>query len=172
MELFKSCFNSEIVRSGGRWMEQKYTCCVTGHRDIPAEKLAWAQEQLRHELMLAVQVGYTHFISGFAAGADLIFTGAVAEMKGRFPITLEAAIPYPGRLKTPDNTFHALLKKCDTVRIHSSQYCRQCYMIRNRYMVDASSLVIAVYDGRGTGGTAATIRYTRQTGRDIREVRL
>lgn len=132
----------------------------------------WVEEQLRHELMEAVQAGYIHFISGFAAGADLIFASTVAEMKGRFPITLEAAIPYPERLKTPDRAFHALLEKCDIVQIHSSQYCRQCYQIRNRYMVDVSSLVFAVYDGRQTGGTAATLRYARQTGRAIREIHL
>lgn len=153
-------------------MECAYTCCITGHREIPAEKLAWVEERLQYELLHAVQAGYTHFVSGFAAGADLIFANAVVGMKEQFPVTLEAAIPYPGRLKTPDRVFHALLEKCDIVRIHSNQYCRQCYQIRNRYMVDVSSLVIAVYDGRQIGGTAATIRYARQIGRNIREIRL
>lgn len=38
-------------------------------------------------------------------------------------------------------------------------------MIRNHYMVDHSQRVIAVYDGRSGGGTAATIRYARPDGR-------
>ena len=45
-------------------------------------------------------------------------------------------------------------------------------MIRNRYMVNASSLVIAVHDGRLSGGTAATIRCAREAGRTIREILL
>ena len=43
--------------------------------------------------------------SGFAAGVDLIFAGIVADLKREYPITLEAAIPYPGRMDTPDKAF-------------------------------------------------------------------
>ena len=35
-------------------------------------------------------------------------------------------------------------------------------------MVDRSQLVIAVYDGRGRGGTAGTLAYARKTGRKAR----
>ena len=39
---------------------------------------------------------------------------------------------------------------------------------RNRFMVDRSQLVIAVYDGRAGGGTARTLAYARKTGRKAR----
>lgn len=45
-------------------------------------------------------------------------------------------------------------------------------MVRNRYMVDCSALVIAVHDGRKSGGAAATIKYAIQMERDIREIML
>lgn len=32
-------------------------------------------------------------------------------------------------------------------------------MVRNHYIVDCSSLLIAVHDGRKSGGTAATVKY-------------
>lgn len=153
-------------------MDKKRTCCVTGHRDIPAEKAAYVQDQLYQELLRAIQSGYTHFISGFASGADLIFAGLVAGLKNKYPITLEAAIPYPGRMYSPDQTFQRLLKTCDVVKIHTGQYSKSCYMVRNRYMVDSSALVIAVHDGRHTGGTAATLQYAYQANRTVREVRL
>lgn len=153
-------------------MDKEHTCCVTGHRDIPADKIQYVQMQLHQELLQAIQSGYTHFISGFAAGVDMIFAGIVADLKREYPITLEAAIPYQGRMKSPDKTFQCLLKECDIVKVHTEQYSKSCYMVRNRYMVDCSALLIAVHDGRKSGGTAATIKYARQMGRDVREIEL
>ena len=102
-------------------MDKKHTCCVTGHRDIPADKIQYVQIQLRQELLQAIQSGYTHFISGFAAGVDMIFAGIVADLKSEYPITLEAAIPYPGRMDTPDRAFRHLVKVCDTVKVHTDR---------------------------------------------------
>lgn len=153
-------------------MDKEHTCCVTGHRNIPADKIQYVQMQLRQELLQAIQSGYTHFISGFAAGVDLIFAGIVADLKREYPITLEAAIPYPSRMNTPDEVFQCLLKECDIVKVHTDRYSKSCYMVRNRYMIDCSALVIAVHDGRKSGGTVATIRYANRKGCDLREVRL
>ena len=140
-------------------MDCEHTCCVTGHRDIPADKADLIRSQLTSAVQAAIACGYTHFISGFAAGVDLMFAEIIAELKASHAITLEAAIPYPGRMKTPDMTFQRLIRFCDIVKVHSAGYLKKCYMVRNRYMVDHSSLVIAVYDGREMGGTAATVRY-------------
>ena len=151
-------------------MDKKHTCCVTGHRDIPADKIQYVQMQLRQELLQAIQSGYTHFISGSGAGVDMIFAGIVADLKSEYPITLEAAIPYPDRMDTPDRAFQHLVKVCDTVKVHTDRYSKGCYMVRNRYMIDCSALVIAVHDGRKSGGTAATIKYAHKMERDVREI--
>ncbi len=151
-------------------MDKEHTCCVTGHRNISANKIHYVQMQIRQELLRAIQRGYTHFISGFAVGVDLIFAGIVADLKSEYPITLEAAIPYPGRMDTPDKAFQHLVKVCDTVKVHTDRYSKGCYMVRNRYMIDCSALVIAVHDGRKSGGTAATIKYAHKMERDVREI--
>ena len=153
-------------------MDKEHTCCVTGHRDIPVEKVPYVQDKLYQELLQTIQDGCTHFVSGFASGVDLIFAGIVAGLKQKYPITLEAAIPYPGRMNTPDKEFQRLLKECDIVKVHTEQYSKSCYMVRNRYMVDCSTLVIAVHDGRKSGGTAATIRYANLMGCTLREIKL
>ena len=151
-------------------MDREHTCCVTGHRDIRADKIQYVQTQLRQELLQAIQNGYTHFISGFAAGVDLIFAGIVADLKHEYPITLEAAIPYQDRVKSPDKTFQCLLKECDIIKVHTDRYSKSCFMVRNRYMVDCSALVIAVHDSRKSGGTAAIISYAHRMNRDAREI--
>ena len=52
-------------------MIHEKTCCVTGHRDIPEERVAIMREYLYYEVISAIADGYTHFISGFAAGAEI-----------------------------------------------------------------------------------------------------
>ncbi len=151
-------------------MNKEHVCCVTGHRDILAGKVDFIRSKLTSAVQNAIACGYTHFISGFATGVDLMFAEIVVDLKASHVITLEAAIPYPGRMKTPDKAFQRLMGACDVVKVHSAAYSKGCYMVRNRYMVDNSSLVIAVYDGRNTGGTAATVRHAIKRGRTIKQI--
>ena len=153
-------------------MDKGLICCVTGHRRIPADQSAFIKVALEKAVLAAVEQGYTHFISGFASGVDLMFAEIVADLKITRPITLEAAIPCPKRMKTPDPFFQRLIGCCDVVKIHSEHYFKGCYEVRNRYMVDASSLVIAVWDGRETGGTAATVRYAERCNKDVAIIHL
>ena len=59
-------------------MDHEKTCCVTGHRDIPAEQMDKIRELLRQEILTAIEDDYTHFISGFAAGGDEYITKPVS----------------------------------------------------------------------------------------------
>ncbi len=126
---------------------------------------------MRREITLAIRDGYTHFISGFAEGADLLFPSIVAELKSEYPLTLEAAIPYRNRIKKADETFQNLISCYNVVVVHSEQYSPSCFMKRNRFMVQASSCVIAVYDGRCKGGTFATINYAHMTDKVVRIIK-
>ena len=59
------------------------TCCVTGYRNIPANKINYVKHELHREIQAAIEDGYTRFISGFADGADLLFAAIIAEEKQR-----------------------------------------------------------------------------------------
>lgn len=144
------------------------TCCITGHRDLPAEKIEYVKEILRQKVQYAIENGYIRFLSGFADGTDLLFASIISEKKNEHPdIRLEAVIPYRGRLKTKNSDFQNLLKYCDRITVVSGDYTPSCYMRRNRYIVDESQLVIAVYDGRNRGGTWATIKYADSLQRNL-----
>jgi uncharacterized phage-like protein YoqJ len=148
---------------------RKKICCVTGHRDIPAEKTDYVKQELHREIQLAVQDGYTHFVSGFAEATDLYFAEIVAELKTENPnITLEAALPYRKRLNAKNQTFQHLIKLCDEVHVTAETYSKGSYINRNIYMVGKSERVIAVYDGRESGGTDFTVRYGRTQKRELR----
>lgn len=150
-------------------MSIQTTCCVTGHRDIPDEKLNFVKAELRREILSAMQDGYTHFISGFAAGTDLLFSEQIALLQDEgHQITMEAAIPYRGRMKTRDPQFRKLIERCNVIGVTAEEYSKSCYISRNQSMVQLSSRVIAVYDGRESGGTAFTIRYARVNEKDLK----
>ena len=149
------------------------TCCVTGHRDIPEDKKEFVIAELEKEIRAAVADGYTRFISGFAEGTDLIFAALIIELKAQgHPLVLEAAIPYAGRLNSADPFFQKILSLCDRIKVLCEKSSRNCYYIRNRYMVDESSRVIAVYDGRKDGGTTYTINYANTQGRTVMVIEL
>ena len=149
------------------------TCCVTGHREIPEDKKACVIKELENEIRTAVADGYTRFISGFAEGADLIFAALVIELKAQgHPLVWEAALPYRGRLNSDDQDFQKIFSLCDRIKVLCDQPSRSCYHIRNRYMVDQSSRVIAVYDGRKDGGTSYTIDYAKAQGIGIQMIKI
>ena len=152
---------------------QTKTCCVTGHRNISDQQLPLVKQQLQEAVQQAIADGYTRFLSGFANGADLIFAAVVADAKAQNPeLLLEAAIPYEGRLNSKHADFYPLLQTCDSVYVACEQYVPTCFMKRNRYMVEASQRIIAVYDGRKSGGTFHTIRYAHKLEREIQFIRI
>ena len=149
------------------------TCCVTGHRDVPVGKEQYVEEALRKEVLAAIAAGYTRFISGFADGVDLTFAAIVAaEKKQNSCLQLEAALPYRNRINAKSPLFQELLACCDRVYVQSEKSNRQCYHERNRYMVLSSDRVIAVYDGRSTGGTFYTIRFAQANEKEIRIIEI
>ena len=125
------------------------TCCFTGHRP---GKLPWGYNEadcrcqaLKQKIADAVdsayQTGYRHFICGMAQGCDFYFAEAVLSL----------------RRARPDVT-QEILSACDFETLVQDHYSPGCMQRRNRYMVDHSALIIAVYDGL-PGGTRQTLEY-------------
>ena len=63
--------------------------------------------------------------------------------------------------------YHSILRRADEVVYVSRAYHSDCMLKRNRYMVEHSSVLLAVYNGKWRSGTAATIRYAQKMGREI-----
>ena len=156
------------------------SCCFTGHR--PA-KLPWGynesdprcvrlKKRIADAVLLAYQEGYRHFLCGMAQGCDLYFAELVLEMKRDWPeITLEAAVPCPTQADgwpAEDRVRRQrLLAACDYETMVQERYGPGCMMRRNRYMVDHSARIIAVYNGVPRGGTAQTLLYAMRRGLEI-----
>ncbi len=158
-------------------MDRSTTCCFTGHRP---NRLPWGEreedprclalkEQLRQAVEQAYCRGFRHFLCGMARGADLYFCEAVLALGQEKPdLTVEAAVPFTDQaLRWPEADQArraALLDRCHYETVVQHHYSPSCMARRNRYMVDRSALLLAVYDGMPKGGTAGTLAYARQQG--------
>lgn len=142
------------------------TCCFSGYRKLNEKQKELAVIGLVGFIGLAIEQDYTHFISGFAEGVDLIAANIVIKEKMQNKnLSLEAAIPHKGRLQSKDDYFQELLQKCDKKTIIQDEYSKECFFKRNRYMVDNSDLLIAVWNGLQKGGTYYTIEYAKKQGK-------
>ena len=160
-------------------MDREHTCCFTGHRP---EKLPWGYDErdprclaLKARLDRAVEEawekGMRHFICGMAQGADFYFCEAALALRARRPgVTVEAAIPceeQAARWPEADRErYFRLVEQCDYETMVQRHYDRGCMLRRNRYMVDRSAMLIAVYDGT-LGGTMYTLQYAMKRKREI-----
>lgn len=152
-------------------LEREVTCCFTGHRP---EKLPWGSDErdprclaLKQSMLREAEGlylrGYRHFISGMAHGCDLYFIEAVLALKEKYPsLTVEGAIPCPTQADhwRPEERrrWRGLLDRCDLETVVQQHYDRFCMLRRDRYMVDRSSAILAVFGGT-PGGTRYTLNY-------------
>lgn len=155
------------------------TCCFTGHRP---NHLPWKEDEssasalqckalLAEELEQAWQDGYRNFISGMALGADLIFAEAVLACQTVHPeITMLAAIPCEDQVRGwPEDQVERYQRILEHI---GPQHCiliqqkrtRGCMLRRDRYMVNLSQRIIALYNGNSSGGTRYTLGYAMEQG--------
>ena len=153
--------------------KRKMRCCFTGHRPQKLRRpVDDIKVDLENEILKAIADGYTTFITGMAYGTDIWAGNIVVRLKDRFPdLKLIAAIPFPEFSENWDDEwrekYERLLERADLVKTVADEYSDAAYQARNQWMVDHSSKVIAVYDGKA-GGTRNTIQYARKNGVFVR----
>lgn len=158
----------------------KTTCCFTGHRP---KSLPWGYkekgkefynfiEKLKSQIELAIKNGYVNFISGMALGVDMIAAEIVLKLKKKHPnIKLECAIPCLNQTSSwQENSikrYHEILSNADKITtISNTSYFNGCMQKRNEYMLNKSSLLIAVFNA-SAGGTKHTVDLAKRKGIEI-----
>ena len=155
-------------------------CAFTGHR--PGHFSFGYQEdhpdcvRLKTAIGQAVSSlvgrGVTTFISGMAQGVDLWAAQAVLRQREKQEdLWLIAVQPFLGQAdRWPESLRQAyddiLFSSDERLCLHPA-YTPSCMMERNRWMVDHAEVLLAVYDGSASGGTAATVRYAQSRKREI-----
>lgn len=155
-------------------------CCCTGHRPkgFPFE---YGNDEKRHKeylnaleekiKLVIFDYGITNFISGMALGVDLDFAEIILKLRDDYNLKLECAVPCPDQtLKWNGKDklrYENIIDNADEVNIISQRYTPECMLNRNRYMVDKSDVVIAVFNGIEKGGTFYTINYAEKENKII-----
>ena len=161
-------------------INKEQTVCFTGHR---SQKLPWEFNEedgrckamkltLQKEVENAIKNGFNTFLCGMAIGFDIICAETVIELKRKYAdIKIIGALP----CKTQDikwsvkdrERYRYILKCLDGVRCIYNEYIGpECMFERNRFMVDNSALMIALFNGL-PGGTKSTIDHARKQGLEI-----
>lgn len=153
-----------------------HTICGTGHRPADLDESygynfkskSW-QNIISKTKSTILSLNPKYVISGMALGFDQALAISVLQLqKEGHDIKLIAAIPCKDQEKSwsedSQKLYKEILKRCYKVKYVSDKpYTDTCMMARNRYMVDNSQVVIAMYTGKA-GGTANTISYAESKG--------
>lgn len=159
---------------------ERNSCAFTGHRP---HKFPWHYDEADSRCValkaaLAAQItalagtGVTDFYSGGADGVDCWAALIVLELRKKNPaLKLHLLLPHEGQAdKWSDSAqerYRYILEQADSAEYASREYYDGCMLDRNRQLVEAAGLLLAVYNGERRGGTAATVRYARKLGREI-----
>ncbi len=153
-----------------------HSCCFTGHRP---EKLGRSERDISsdidREIRDAITDGYTTYITGMSRGVDIWAAEIVLQLRSEgYHLKLICAIPHPGFEKRWSQAwqqrYRNICSQADLVRVISNGYHPGVYQRRNRWMVDHSARVIAVYTGQ-PGGTKNTIDYAVRMDVPVHQIR-
>lgn len=142
---------------------------VTGHRELSFFNPVKLIETIKRELTL---LGCEKLLTGMAQGADTYFALAALELN----IPFESIIPFKGQdtnWSSPHKeTYEFLLSKADRLVYTSNKYHKECFFVRDQYLVDNSNVLVSLYDGRKKGGTAYTVNYAMKQSNITKHVNL
>lgn len=162
-------------------MNKGRAVAFTGHRP---ESLPFGENEqsvggillkamLLTEIIDRASKGVDTFYCGAARGSDILFGEQVLWVKtSMYPaIRLICVVPHEeqarGWSESWRERYFVLLERASDEVLISARYTRDCYHRRNRYMVDHSEALLAVYNGSHTGGTAYTVTYARKAAKEI-----
>ena len=132
------------------------------------------QAELEKEIRLAVNEGFTVFITGMAQGVDIWAAQIILRLRNEGQrLRLICASPYEGFERRWSNNwqqqYNEVIQKADLVRFICPRYSPLCFQIRNEWMVRHASRVIAVFNGEPSG-TKNTIDFARKQGIPVRVI--
>lgn len=144
------------------------TCCFTGHRLLPHDKIESIMNRLNEEIDNLYRQGVTDYISGGELGFDQIAASLIIALKERgYNMHLTFALPCKNQSERwmPEQQRHyqKLLKEADKIIYVSEQFTPDCMKKRNFYMVDNSAFCICGLISEKSG-TGQTVRYARKKG--------
>ncbi len=143
------------------------TCSFTGHRILSKDFNINKLEEVINNIL---KKGYKTFLVGMAMGFDLKCFEILMSKKEEYNLDIIACIPCKEQSKYYNNKdkeiYEEYLKKADKIVCFSDEYVDGCMQIRNRYMVDNSSVLIS-HLRYFKGGALYTVNYAKKKNKKI-----
>lgn len=128
--------------------------CFSGHRWVGS------CSSLRSSVASLARSGVVFWGCGGAVGFDLLAGEAVLSLRGVLPVKLIMVLPCKGQEKyyslEDKKRYYNLIAKADKVVYLSEFYYSGCMLVRNRHLVECSSVLVC-YCCSSVGGTAHTV---------------
>ena len=157
-------------------MDNKNTCCFSGHRfggfNFHHSTLGQTlTEALDKAVLAAINDGSAVFLTGMAMGFDILAAERVLLHQKSFrDIKLAAILPFKNQAqKYPRDwrrRFEDVLIAANEVIILNERYFPGCYHGRNRYLIENSRRLICYFSGKKSG-TGHTYGLAQKAGLDI-----
>ncbi|MBR2352184.1 MAG: DUF1273 family protein [Alistipes sp.] len=146
------------------------TACFTGHRSYNGCR----DRELEAAIRELYASGYRTFLGGMAMGFDLSAAEKVLALRDELAgLRFVAVVPFEGMQRGFSESwrlrFEAVVAASDECITLAPRYSAGVYAVRNNYLVDNSSAIIAYFTGE-KGGTAYTVR--RATKRLLRLINI
>ena len=149
----------------------QHSCCFTGHREIAPATFIYVKHKLLCVVDELIRSGITNFYAGGALGFDTVAAQTVLELKKKYTdVKLHLILPCREQANSWSyinrQTYNDLLTQAESVNYVSEHYTRFCMQLRNRELVDRSSVCVCFME-KNTGGTAYTVNYAMKKGLKI-----
>jgi uncharacterized phage-like protein YoqJ len=144
-----------------------HTASFSGHRTIGAREAAPLAASIRKTVEELAARGITRFCAGGAQGFDMLAALVVLETPG---VSLTLILPcreQTSRWQPVDIGFYNdVLDRANEVIYTADSYSAGCYHLRNRRLVEESSILVCYFTGKA-GGTAYTVDYAKKNNLEI-----
>lgn len=148
------------------YFDKKVTCAVTGHRVL---KNDFDDYKLVETFQNLIERGYTTFLIGMAKGFDMKCFETLLSLENK-NVEIIACVPCKnqaeGYSKKDKERYVYLIQQATKVIKLNDEYFNGCMQIRNRFMVDNASVLLA-YMYAERGGTLYTVNYAKKKEKEI-----
>ena len=156
------------------FMSRENTCCFTGHRKLPQDKLEAITGKLDHAIKILAHSGYEYFVCGGALGFDMLAEQRVLLATKADP-SIKLVLALPCRNQTEKwgreengiaavREYHRIRGLASAVYYIEDLYTPDCMRRRNYSMVERSSFCVAYYNGNVRSGAGQTYRMAEKDG--------